>query len=40
MECAKDLARAFESLSFDLGEAFQFDWSEAGLLLDGVFYKL
>jgi transposase len=27
-------------LSFELGEAFQFDWSDEGLLVGGVFYKL
>ena len=30
----------FVPLSFELGEAFQFDWSEEGLLVGGVFYKL
>lgn len=40
VECAKDPTRAFVPLSFELGEAFQFDWSEEGLLVGGVFYKL
>ena len=30
-------ARAFVPLSFELGEAFQFDWSEDGLLIGGVY---
>ena len=33
-------ARAFVPLSFELGEAFQFDWSEDGLLIGGVYYHL
>ena len=32
--------KAFVPLSFELGEAFQFDWSDEGLLVGGVFYKL
>ena len=32
-ESAKDPVRAFVSLSFELGEAFQCDWSEEGLLV-------
>ena len=39
-ESSKDLTKAFVPLSFELGEAFQFDWSEEGLLVGGVFYKL
>ena len=39
-ESAKDPTKAFVPLSFELGEAFQFDWSEEGLLVGGVFYKL
>ncbi len=27
-------------LSFELGEAFQFDWSEEGLLVGGIYYRL
>jgi hypothetical protein len=26
-------------LTFELGEAFQFDWSEDGLLVGGVYYR-
>jgi transposase len=40
VESAKDPSRAFVPLSFELGEAFQFDWSEEGLLVGGVFYKM
>lgn len=29
--------RAFVPLTFALGEAFQFDWSEGGLLIGGLF---
>jgi len=32
VDSAKDPAKAFVPLSFELGEAFQFDWSEEGLL--------
>ena len=39
-ESVKDPTKAFVPLSFELGEAFQFDWSEEGLLVGGVFYKL
>ncbi|NYG33851.1 transposase [Sphaerotilus montanus] len=38
-ERVKDPTKAFVPLSFELGEAFQFDWSEEGLLVGGVFYK-
>ncbi len=27
-------------LSFELGEAFQFDWSEEGLVVGGIYYRL
>ena len=27
-------------LSFENGEAFQFDWSEEGMLVGGVFHKV
>ncbi len=33
-------ARAFVPLKFELGEAFQFDWSEEALVLGGVWRKL
>lgn len=32
--------RAFVPLSFALGEAFQFDWSEEGLVVGGIYYRL
>ena len=31
---------AFVPLSFGLGEAFQFDWSEEGLVVGGIYYRL
>ena len=34
------LVNAFVPLSFELGEAFQFDWSEEGLVLGGIYYRL
>ena len=34
-ESIKDPTKAFVPLSFELGEAFQFDWSEEGLLVGG-----
>ena len=33
-------ARAFVPLAFELGEAFQFDWSEEGLVVGGIYYRL
>jgi len=33
-------SRAFVPLKFELGEAFQFDWSEEGLLVGGLWRKL
>ena len=30
---------AFVPLRFDLGEAFQFDWSEEGLMVGGVYHR-
>ena len=39
-ESVKDPAKVFVPLSFELGEAFQFDWIEEDLLVGGVFYKL
>ncbi len=33
-------ANAFVPLSFELGEAFQFDWSEEGLVVGGLYYRL
>jgi len=32
--------KAFVPLQFDLGDAFQFDWSEEGLVIGGVYRKL
>jgi hypothetical protein len=31
---------AFVPLQFELGEAFQFDWSEEGLVVGGIYRKL
>ena len=31
---------AFVPLAFEFGEAFQFDWSEEGLLVEGIYYRL
>ena len=31
---------AFVPLAFELGEAFQFDWSEEGLAVGGIYYRL
>ena len=39
-ESAKDPSRAFVPMSFELGEAFQFDWSEEGLLIGGVYHHM
>jgi len=39
-EGAGVVARAFVPLSFELGEAFQFDWSEEGLVVGGIYYRL
>lgn len=33
-------ATVFVPLSFQLGEAFQFDWSEEGLLVGGIYYRV
>jgi transposase len=32
--------KAFVPLSFELGEAFQFDWSEEGLVVGGIYYRM
>ena len=37
---SKDPAKAFVPLAFELGEAFQFDWSEEGLVVGEVYYRL
>ena len=39
-ESGKPPVKAFVPLSFALGEAFQFDWSDEGLMVGGVFYKV
>ncbi len=31
---------AFVPLRFELGEAFQFDWSEEGLMVGGIYYRM
>ena len=33
-------SHAFVPLAFELGEAFQFDWSEEGLVIGGMYRKL
>jgi len=32
--------KAFVPLAFELGEAFQFDWSEEGLVVGGIYYRV
>ncbi len=32
--------KAFVPLAFELGEAYQFDWSEEGLVVGGIYYRL
>ncbi len=39
-QASKDPAKAFVPLSFELGEAFQFDWSEEGLVVGGVYHRM
>ena len=39
LDAGKDTAKAFVPLSFELGEAFQFDWSEEGIVVGGVYYE-
>ena len=36
----KPLTRAYVPLKFELGEAFQFDWSEEGLVIGGVWRRI
>ena len=31
--------KAFVPLLFELGEAFQFDWSDEGMVIGGIYYK-
>ena len=33
-------AHAFIPLAFELGEAYQFDWSEEGLVVGGIYYRV
>jgi transposase len=35
-----DLPRAFIPLKFEFGEAFQFDWSEEGLVVGGIYRRM
>ncbi|MDE2254396.1 MAG: IS21 family transposase [Betaproteobacteria bacterium] len=39
-QSGKTVTKAFVPLSFALGEAFQFDWSDEALVVGGVFYKV
>ena len=32
--------KAFVPLKFDLGEAFQFDWSEEGMVVGGIYHRM
>ncbi len=36
----KTATKAFVPMSFEFGEAFQFDWSEEGLLIGGVYHHM
>jgi len=36
----KPISRAYVPLKFELGEAFQFDWSEEGLVIGGVWRRI
>ncbi len=36
----KTVSRAFVPMSFEFGEAFQFDWSEEGLVIGGVYHHM
>lgn len=31
---------AYVQLSFELGEAFQFDWRQEGLVVGGIYYRM
>jgi transposase len=33
-------AKALVPLAFELGEAYQFDWNEEGLVVGGIYYRL
>ena len=39
-EACKDANKAFVPLVFEQGEAYQFDWSDEGLLIGGVYHKV
>jgi transposase len=39
-QAGKAASKAYVPLSFELGEAFQFDWSEEGLLIGGVYHHM
>ena len=34
------VVNAFVALAFELGEAYQFDWSEEGLVVGGIYYRV
>ena len=34
------VVNAFVPLAFELGEAFQFDWSEEGMVIGGIYYRV
>jgi hypothetical protein len=40
LDAASKAIKAFVSLSFALGEAFQFDWSEEALVIGGIYRRL
>jgi len=37
-DVGKDI-KAFVPLKFELGEVFQFDWSEEGLVVGGIYHR-
>jgi len=39
LDSGKDATKAFVLLSFELGESFQFDWSEEGIVVGGVYTR-
>lgn len=40
LESVSNPTKAFAPLSFDLGEAFQFDWIDEAIGISGVFYNV
>ena len=40
LQAGKAHSKAFVPLTFELGEAFQFDWSEEGMLVGGVYHRM